>query len=303
MRWRKLGRIFAPVEIGEWGVSHASLPVAWRLDSHRWRVYFSPRDRRGRSHTGFFEFDPRRPDRLLRLAERPALSPGGLGTFDEDGAMASWIVAVDGRLRLYYIGWNRGVTVPFRNAIGAAESRDGGESFTRLSDGPLLDRDVHDPYFTASPCVLVADGRWRLWYLSGVAWEPAPEGPRHRYLIKHADSADGLDWRRSDRVCVGFRSADEHALARPCVLREPGGYRMWYSRRGASYRIGYAESADGLDWRRLDDEAGIDVSPAGWDSEMVAYACVFDADGERYMLYNGNGYGATGVGLAVLERP
>ena len=32
---------------------------------------------------------------------------------------------------------------------------------------------------------------------------------------------------------------------------------------------------------------------------MVEYPCVFDWDGRRYMLYNGNGYGRTGVGLAL----
>ena len=72
-------------------------------------------------------------------------------------------------------------------------------------------------------------------------------------------------------------------------------------RRGGSYRIGYAESADGLTWRRLDERAGIDVAPSGWDSDMIGYQFVFDAEGARYMLYNGNGYGATGIGLAVLE--
>ena len=302
MRWRKLGRIYAPAELGDWAVSHAAVPIALRLEAHRWRVYFSTRDRQTRSHTGFFEFDARHPARLLRLAERPVLSPGGLGTFDEDGAMGSWMVEQSGRLLLYYTGWNRAVTVPFRNAIGLAESRDGGETFARVSVGPVLDRDIHDPFFTASPCVLLEESRWRLWYLSCVAWEPGPQGPRHRYLIKYAESADGLDWCRRGLVCLGFQAPDEIALPRPCVLREDGRYRMWYSRRGPSYRIGYAESADGLSWRRLDSEVGIDVSDSGWDSEMVAYAFVFDADGDRYMLYNGNGYGATGIGLAVLEE-
>jgi hypothetical protein len=50
----------------------------------------------------------------------------------------------------------------------------------------------------------------------------------------------------------------------------------------------------------MDEEAGIDVSPSGWDSDMVEYACVFDHDGSRHMLYNGNGYGETGIGYAVL---
>ena len=34
---------------------------------------------------------------------------------------------------------------------------------------------------------------------------------------------------------------------------------------------------------------------------MVEYPCVFDWNGRRFMLYNGNDYGRTGVGLAVLE--
>jgi hypothetical protein len=43
----------------------------------------------------------------------------------------------------------------------------------------------------------------------------------------------------------------------------------------------------------------LDVSPGqDWDSEMVTYPVVADVAGERFMLYNGNGYGRTGIGLA-----
>jgi hypothetical protein len=77
---------------------------------------------------------------------------------------------------------------------------------------------------------------------------------------------------------------------------------MWYSFRGQAYRIGYAESEDGRQWKRLDSHVGIDVSTTGWDSEMIEYPFVFDHKGQRYMLYNGNGFGKTGFGLAVLEQ-
>ncbi|MDR0233611.1 MAG: hypothetical protein LBI31_02235 [Zoogloeaceae bacterium] len=36
--------------------------------------------------------------------------------------------------------------------------------------------------------------------------------------------------------------------------------------------------------------------------EMIEYSIVFDHGRQRYMLYNGNGYGKTGFGLAVLEQ-
>jgi len=77
---------------------------------------------------------------------------------------------------------------------------------------------------------------------------------------------------------------------------------MWYASRGESYRIGYAESADGLRWERKDHLSGINVSESGWDSEMVEYPFVFDAKGRRYLLYNGNDYGRSGIGLASLNR-
>ena len=80
---------------------------------------------------------------------------------------------------------------------------------------------------------------------------------------------------------------------------------MWFSYKGAdfdlgdNYRIGYAESDDGVNFERRDDLAGIDVSKSGWDSEMVAYGFVFVCQGRKWIAYNGNNYGYAGVGLAV----
>ena len=52
----------------------------------------------------------------------------------------------------------------------------------------------------------------------------------------------------------------------------------------------------------MDELVELDISPNGWDSEMICYPYVFDHGSNRYMLYNGNGYGKTGFGLAVLEQ-
>jgi hypothetical protein len=140
-----------------------------------------------------------------------------------------------------------------------------------------------------------------MWYVSGTEWTDHSGEPRHRYHIKYAESADGLDWKCDGQTCVDYRDADEYALARPCVIRDSDRYRMWYSYRGKTNRIGYAESPDGLIWKREDDKAGIDVSPSGWDDEMIEYPFVFDQQGARHMLYNGNGYGRSGIGHALLD--
>jgi hypothetical protein len=297
MKWQKQGCIFSPPENLGWMQSHAALPVV-EDRHHRHRVYFSGRDEQGRARIGFFDFDITRPHEIIDVSQHPVAELGSLGSFDDNGMTVSWLVNHAGQQYLYYSGWNLGVTVPFYFFVGVLKSN--GRAFQRVSDAPILPRHPVDPYLTASPCVLVEDATWRMWYVSCTGWNIVDGQIRHHYHIKYAESSDGIHWQRDGRVCIDFKSADEYAISRPCVVRDPDMYRMWYSYRGASYRIGYAESPDGLVWQRKDKEAGIDVSAEGWDSEMIAYPYVFDHKGRRYMLYNGNGYGKTGIGLAVI---
>jgi hypothetical protein len=297
-RWIKQGVIFAPDKNSDWLHSHAALPVADRAGDG-FRVYFSSRDERGRAQVGYFETD--RDFRGTHVSERPVIELGPLGAFDDSGVTTSWIVNHDNKKYHYYSGWSLGVSVPFYFFVGLAISEDGGLTYQRVSPSPVLERNSIDPYLTASPCVLVENGRWRMWYVSGTGWEMHNEQPQHRYHIKYAESEDGILWKREGLVCIDYQSADEYAISRPCVIRDGSLYRMWFAARGDSYRIGYAESADGLSWTRMDHESGIDVSASGWDSEMVAYPYVFEHEGRYYMLYNGNGYGKTGIGLAELE--
>ncbi|HEY5774234.1 MAG TPA: hypothetical protein VIS75_16465, partial [Chitinophagaceae bacterium] len=63
----------------------------------------------------------------------------------------------------------------------------------------------------------------------------------------------------------------------------------------------YAYSDDLRSWQRDDDNAGLDVSNEGWDSEMLCYPHIFSCDEKIYLLYNGNEFGRFGFGLAVLE--
>jgi hypothetical protein len=300
-RWIKKGRIFTPPGAPDWLHTHAALPVADRIGD-RHRVYFSSRDKAGRAQVGYFEINLSAAHKVLRLSERPAIALGPLGSFDDSGITTSWIVNHQGKRYHYYSGWSRGVTVPFYFYIGLALSEDGGESYEKVSCAPVVERNAIDPYLTASPCVVIENGTWRMWYVSGTGWEMREGRPRHRYHIKYAESSDGIHWRREGLVCIDYQSQGEYAIARPSVIKENGLYKMWYSYRGESYRIGYAESADGIVWVRRDADVGIDVSESGWDSQMVEYPFVFDHQGERYLLYNGNDYGKTGIGLAVLEQ-
>jgi len=297
MKWIKKGLIIKSRGDLDWMVTHAMLPFAERIEADVYRIYFSGRDKFNRSHIGYTELDINEPENILYITERPVLGLGRLGCFDDNGVTPSWVVNYKGKKYLYYIGWNKGSTVRMHLVAGLAISNDGGKTFERFSKAPLLERTNMEPYsILTAPCVLLEDGLWRMWYVSGLEWV---HRNLPRYNIKYAESNDGIHWKRNGIVCIDFKCRDENALARPCVLKEDNVYKMWYSYKGESYRIGYAESQDGLVWERKDDEVGIEPSKSGWDSEMIEYAFVFVHKGRKYMLYNGNDYGKRGIGLAI----
>ena len=301
MKWIKQGVIFVADHNFEWMVSHASVPVVDEA-----RIYFGTRDQNGQSQTSYIEVEAGRPENVVYIHDRPVLPLGEPGTFDDSGIMPSWIVTHENKKYLYYIGWSPRVTVPYHLAIGLAVSEDGGRSFQKISDGPILDRSRDEPFFNTAPCVLKDEGRWRMWYVSCTGWEDGEP----RYHVKYAESADGIVWRKTGRVCIDYDDRTG-AIGRPCVYRENGAYKMLYSYRGArdyrtdrtqSYRLGYAESGDGVTWTRRDDEVGIERSETGWDSEMMEYCYVHQYEGRSYLFYNGNGFGQTGIGYALRDQ-
>lgn len=310
MKWMKKGLIFKPDNNFEWMVHHACVPIANKVNDEVLRIYFGPRDKYNRTVTTFIEVEADSPSNVLYVHDKPVLSLGKLGCFDDSGAMPSCIVNYKNKKYLYYIGWNVGVTVSYRNSIGLAVSDDGGLTFNRAYEGPVVDRTHLEPYFTASPYVIIDNGIWRMWYASCTGWIIHNNKTEPLYQIKYAQSQDGIHWIRENVTCVDYKF-DKEANARPCVIKEDGIYKMWYCYRGSldyrtnkeqSYRIGYAESNDGIAWTRKDEEAGIDRSEDGWDSEMMEYPYVYEHKGRKYMLYNGNGFGKSGFGYAILEE-
>jgi hypothetical protein len=301
MLWERCNLVFEPQQQYPWLQTHAALPVVDHIADDRYRVYFSGRDDKGRAQIGYFELAMLPSRTVLTVSPEPVIGLGLLGSFDDNGVTSSCIVTHGSRKYQYYTGWTLGVTVPFYFYVGLAISEDGGLSFHKVSPAPILERNALDPYLTASPSVLIEGDLWRMWYISCTGWAIEHGILKHYYHIKYAESADGIAWKRTGHICIDYASSDEYALARPVVIKEGSGYKMWFSYRGTAYRIGYAESVDGLVWERNDQLGGLTPSGIGWESEMVEYGCVFDHNSKRYMLYNGNQYGATGIGLAVMR--
>jgi predicted GH43/DUF377 family glycosyl hydrolase len=306
MHWEKRGHIFRPAARHAWMKTHAQVPTAL-VREDRVRVYFAARPRRELSLTGFVDLDRDDLSRVLAVHPEPVLDVGEAGRFDAHGVMPAAVVEQGDAVYLYYSGWSRERDVPYRNYMGLAVSRDGGRTFARAPENPILGRSPEEPYSATSPWVQV-EGRWHMWYSSGTRWLEVDGKPEHVYELKYAWSEDGRRWTRTGKTAVA-PGGPEEAITRPTVIALDDGWHMWFCTRGSrdfrggtgSYRIGHAVSTDLERWERRDGDAGIDVSPKGWDAGMICYPCVFRLGRRVVMLYNGNAFGEDGFGYAELR--
>lgn len=300
MAWRKLGLVFTPSGQHPALASHAALPVAAPFSSDLVRVFYSGRDERNRSSIGSVVIRLGDQPMVEDASPKPVLQPGVLGAFDDSGLGVGSIVPGDREDRLYYMGWNVGGSVPWRNAIGLAMGSVESGRFERYSVGPIMDRDTVDYYSLSYPWVLNTAPRvWTMWYGTHLAWGSEKADMSH--AIRRATSTDGLTWTRNPTVVLGAQG-DDIAVVRPSVLATREGFQMWFARRGhGAYGLGHAVSRDGVSWRRTSVEMPKPESE-GWEGGAATYPGAFTHGGRLWLLYNGNGYGAKGFGLAVWDE-
>lgn len=311
--WVKKGLIYRPSGELDWSKTHAQVPVFDYIKSKDIvRVYFSTRNKKNMCLPGFVDLDPSNFSKILNISKEPILNFGELGTFDDCGVMPSWIIEHEGCKYMYYIGWNVRNTIPYHNAIGLAISKDDGLTYSKFSNGPLWDRDHNEPHYSGTSCVLIdSDGMWKNYYLSCTEWRIINNKSEPRYHIKLAESIDGVHWVRKGKIVIDYNNELEAGIVKASVIFDDNSYKMWYSYRNFdnyrtdknnSYKIGYAESENGVDWERKDSISGIYTSEKGWDSEMIEYPHVFSFRNKLHMLYNGNGFGKSGFGYATWEN-
>ena len=171
MAWEKLGLIFdIRAHDIPWLKSHALLPTPLLLED-RLRIFYTGRDLNGQSRISYIDIDRHDPKEILSIHDRPLLDIGNVGTFDDCGTVGTCVVHKEGRILLYYNGYNVRNTVPWSNALGVAVSHDGGANFEKMFEGPILDRDKYDPYFTITPGIFRERDVWHMWYTSGTGWK------------------------------------------------------------------------------------------------------------------------------------
>jgi hypothetical protein len=317
MKWTKLGKIFNPADhnLIYNGVGFAQSPQPVVFDNHV-RFYFSTRekDESGKflSHPSYVDFDLSFKQ-ILKVADHEIIPLGKLGCFDEHGIFPFHVVKDGNRLLAYTTGWNRKISVSADASVGLAISENGGESFTKIGDGPVLTASLDEPFLVGDSFVKKFDSLFHMWYIFGVRWAESigEKEPQRVYKIAHATSEDGINWIRDGKTIISDVLNQNECQALPTVIEIDSKYHMFFCFREAfgfrtdankGYRIGYAYSSDLTSWTRDDKALNLSVSETGWDSEMMCYPNVFECDGIVYLAYNGNQFGREGFGLARLEH-
>ncbi|MFG1404196.1 hypothetical protein [Xanthobacter sediminis] len=290
------------------------MPTCLPFNDRLWRIWFGGRDGQRRSRPLCVDVDPGDGMRILALRDVPGLDLGREGAFDSAGLWPSAVLETEGRVMMWYTGMRLDHPWPYSLAIGLAVSRDGGLSFEKQGEGPVLPAGEAGRFAT-SPCVRRVGRGFEMWYSRCTYWRATgPEGALDPYYdIQHRTSPDGVTWVEADTPVLALDGTGWAGLTRPWLDDCGPEPILWFSARGpeqfrqpseAAYRI------YGAPWRGR-SIASADITPAAlvpapvpddWDSWMRTCACVTPYRGGAVMLYHGNDFGSTGFGYAVSEE-
>ncbi|MCG3147167.1 MAG: hypothetical protein PCFJNLEI_00604 [Verrucomicrobiae bacterium] len=299
--WEKFAGnpIYTPALTGwnNWvnGVSIIPLP-----DGQTYRMYYAGHKGQG---IGFAEAAVSEPTQWKDHGG-PVLKPRG-DNWEGDFINQPRVVKVtDTHWRMYYTGWGfQGAGSPW--ATGLAESFDGGRTWKRYQDDPIIERGPlgsADDGAAMVPSLLRVGDRWLMWYTSV---KVTTNNAQHIHLCL-AESPDGIHWTKYEKNPVLTdplaHEVPRSVISRPYVRHDDGVFRLWYSYGRPGYRIYYAESLDGCEWELSPVAPVLGPSPKpAWDDDIVEYPEVQIVNGEYRLWFCGNGFGSVGYATGKPE--
>jgi len=288
------------------GFTHASHPAVIHINNNRFFLVFASRDKLQHSHLFGTLISVNDGVITVESEVKVLARPGPVGTFDCDGILPCNFVKDGNQIYLYYCGWQNLPEMRWICDSGRFIFNPFEITCKREFDGPIFGRNKDNPLFAVATAVYKkSDGDWITWYNKGLSWHLEGERWEAKYGVHIALSNDGVSWRTKEGLVIPFLDDQEHSFGRPTVLFHNEQFHMWFGCRGSGglfeYKIGYASSSNGIDWKRQDNLAGVIPSGVGWDSKAVTYPSVFKHQNFIYMFYCGNNYGKTGFGYAYLD--
>jgi hypothetical protein len=304
MTWRKLGRIYCPDGTLPWARHSFMTPTPWLRDGNSIRLFGGMRDDQGISRIGWVDVEAANPTQIIVKSVAPVLDVGAPGMFDDNGIILGDVLEVsEDELRLYYVGFQLVEKAKFLAFTGVAISRDRGDSFERYQQTPILDRCPDGTFIGALHSISrLPDGTYRAWISRGRGWQELEGRQYPKYDCWTLTSEDGLHFDNATAEQIIKPDQTEYRIGRPRAnMLDDGTWELratsdTLNKQYESFRF---TSPDGVEFSRTDDVELPRGAPGSWDSEMTCYPAHFRTPlGDRYLFYNGNDMGRTGVGIA-----
>jgi hypothetical protein len=292
--WKRIGWVDVPVRKPSWWASHLAFPTVLAVRGGEVQLVVSTRDQDQKSSAAILTLNVSTRDVIVdKFPDIAVLQPGDAGTFDEAGVNVTYAELVGERMVVWYHGWFLRFEKGWLNSIGVASGFKG-EVLARHSPAPVFDRSAEDPTSLGYPYWVESSAGKVMYYCSYEQYGVPSANEEYSYRVK---MASGRTMRRSGPLLPHL--GRDQAQSRPCVVQHAGVYRMFLSVKGAKYRIRSAESSDGQNWSWADEKWGLNPLGLGRETDEVAYGVVAYVRNQLVMFYNGDGHGATGIGVAI----
>jgi predicted GH43/DUF377 family glycosyl hydrolase len=231
------------------------------------------------------------------------LTPSDQG-FDSTGVLPTSYVEFNNKKHLYFSGWSYENGV-YRNAIGHASSEDG-IYWTKTNKSVLSDNTLSHGH----PFCYKDEDIFFMFYGVCIDSKIIANKKEYIYNAKYAISKNGEDWDICGLMNDLTPKNKEAAHTRPSIVRVQSDYLMWVSVRDYegykdkpphTYKLHCYKSKDLIKWQYTPEYNFLPDESSCWDNNMVEYSSVIYDNGRIHMLYNGNGFGQTGIGYATLD--
>lgn len=300
MSWIRKGKIFGRDTCDlDWLRLNTQLPIPYLIEKDRLRLFLTFCDEENRGRLGYLDVSPDNPSVVLDYSKNPLLDLGKTGCFDENGVVSTAIFIEDGKIYLYYCGFQKHVYYPYSSLTGVAVSADGGNTFERVRETPMLERKDGEMFIRTGAGIYKFGDMYRVYYASGNEWFDLNGKLVPKYSFKYIDSKSQISF-EGEGIDLFQLEDDEYGMTAPQIFKTETGYDMVYSIRSISkgYHMGYASSPDGIHFIRKDKVMDIDRPEGEFDSDMVCYGKCYKHKERIYLFYSGNHYGMDGIGWA-----
>lgn len=306
LSWVKKGLVYKPDHVTSWWVTHAMAPTAIVYDQETIRIYVGAWDENKIARISFIDVDINNPKIVKKVCKEIIVDIGKDGCFDDNGVFPAHVYKhPDGRVFLYYTGFQKLDKIAFSNFSGLAISNDGGNTFKKVSEAPVMDRADEGLYTRAGTSVIYEDGKFKACYSVGSGWYNIAGKDRPIYDVNYIESADGINFGKVGKKIVSVDLSKEHGLGRPQIVKLLGKTFVFYTRRTLDFKyfIGCAVK-NGDSWIRCDEWLSTihHGSYGEFDEKMIYFPCVVDTGKQIFMFYTGNHYGEEGIGYAELTH-